>query len=169
MRIIEALKKKKANLARMTSILGLVKINSAALSSTVSGYKDPVAQLQSWVDEYNSLVNENEELLHRVHETNLSTLVTITIGGNTITQSIDRWIYRRQAGIDAQSALYAGMTDCGLRASLVPQPTGEAIHVTVVRFFDPELRDRKLSELQSEPYAIDSALEIINATTDLVG
>lgn len=51
-----------------------------------------------------------------------------------------------------------------LRAS-----ASESVHVTIIRNYDPVVRDKKLVTFKSEPYEIDAALEVVNATTDLIG
>jgi hypothetical protein len=60
------------------------------------------------------------------------------------------------------------MTDRGLREGKVDTSTGVAIEVRMVRNYDPNRRDKKLSEYQDEPKLINSTLEVINATTDII-
>jgi len=47
-------------------------------------------------------------------------------------------------------------------------PGGTPIEVKLVRNYNPERRDKKLAEYQSEPHEIDATLEVTNAVTDLL-
>lgn len=40
--------------------------------------------------------------------------------------------------------------------------------MTLVRYFDPVERDNRVSMYREEPGLIDSTLEVVNATTDLL-
>jgi hypothetical protein len=57
----------------------------------------------------------------------------------------------------------------GLKKGRLPNTTGdEATMIHVVRYFDPAEKDRLMAIYQREPHEIDSALEVVNATTDLM-
>ena len=62
------------------------------------------------------------------------------------------------------------MGDRGLREGHMPSsvPGGTPIEVKLVRNYNPERRDKKLAEYQSEPHEIDATLEVTNAVTDLL-
>lgn len=45
--------------------------------------------------------------------------------------------------------------------------TREPVRVTISRFYDLLVRDKALAMYRTEPTLIDSALEIVNATTEL--
>lgn len=171
MKIIEALKTLKANKEKVIELSAKVKANSARTSVQTSPYGDEAAatkQVKSWLDTIASVLRNNEELASRVHKTNNATIIDIEIGGKVISKSIDEWLRRRNEGVDLELMAFSALTDRGLKEELIKNADGTTTHVTIVRHFDAIGRDNKLSELSSEKRMIDSALEIANATTDLV-
>ena len=55
----------------------------------------------------------------------------------------------------------------GVEFSLA-HPTGTPVEIKLVRHYDPVKRDRMVAMYKSEAHEIDSALEVINAVTDLI-
>ena len=171
MKIIEALKRIKSNRDKVYDLINKVRENSARLSSQTSPYGDEAAakaQVQSWIDTVKSVLRENEVLANRVHRTNVATQVTIELGGKQVTKSIDEWLTRRKDGVDLEQMLWQSVGDRGLKETLATKPDGTTEHIVVVRHYDVRMRDENLSVMLTEKSEIDSALEIVNATTDLL-
>lgn len=169
MKIIEALKKIKMNENRLVKLRQDIASNSARLSNETSPYGDSATkQVTAWLDEARSLVLDNETLIHRVHKTNVTKEVSIEIGGKLITKTIDQWLTRRRTGVHQQAGVVQMLTDRKLKETTITQSDGTQVPVTIVRHFDAAQRDKELAALQEEPFLIDSALEIVNATTNIV-
>lgn len=171
MKIVQALKTIKANRMKIDDLIRKIRDNAARTSIQTSPYGDQetvIKQVASWMDTVRSVIRENEILTNRLHRTNALTSVTMEIGNKSITKTIDEWIVRRKEGVSFETRMMQSLTDLGLREELVKQPDGSTIHVTIVRHFDPKQRDDRMSVLMDEVQIIDSTLEIVNATTDLV-
>ena len=171
MKIIEALKTIKANKAKVEDLIQKIKANSAMLSINTSPYGDVAkssAQVKSWIDTINSVLLNNEGLSSRVHRINNSVKVDIDIGGKVITKTIDEWLRRRSEGVDFEARAFGSLTDRGLKEDLIKNADGTTTHVTIIRHYDVYAKDERLATLLGEKALIDSTLEIINATVDLV-
>lgn len=168
MKIIEAMKRVKTNKVKIIDLQNLIKNNSAHVSVETSPYPDPKAKVAEWAQAATDLTKENCKLLVSIGRTNLATPVTIKLGDNSLTKSIAEWVWRRReyAGIDFLT--WQGMTDRGLREGQAPSSTSVPLEVKIVRNYDPELRDKNLAIFKSEAHEIDSALEVVNAVTDLI-
>lgn len=170
MKIIEALKKVKSNRVKMTDLIGLISANSAHMESASKSlpYANPSEKVKEWLQSVADLEKDNARLLTRIQRTNLNTQVTIEMpNGVSVTKSIAEWIVRRREGIaievNAYTHLYAG----NLKQSASKDSEGNIIIDNVVRNYDQEKRDIRLSHLNEERSLIDGTLEIINAVTDL--
>lgn len=167
MKLIEALKTVKLNEKKIADFQERIRRNSARLSNETSPYDDPTKQVTEWVQTCIDLNRSNTDLIHRIHKTNSSTTVPITIGGKQVFRTIDEWIHRRtHADTDRRTMLM--LTDRNLREGSVEQSNGERVEVSIVRHYDAAARDQQLEILMEEPTLIDSQLEIVNAITDLV-
>lgn len=168
MKIIQALKQVKADRHKINDLTNRIRENSAHMESSKPVYDKPAAKIKEWVQSIHDTQSNINALLIRIAKTNLATTVTIEIGGKQITKSIAEWIIRRREGVDADYQTWAAMTDCRLKANPITLPDG-TLHVDqVVRNFDPSIRDDNLAILSQEKSLIDSHLEIVNATTDLL-
>ncbi len=132
-------------------------------------YEDPAGQVREWLQSCEDTARDNVELLVAIQRTNLATPVTIDVGGKPVTKSIAEWVWRRREYAKADLDTWAQLTDRGLKDQRVAQTTGaEPLEIKIVRNYDPKQRDDKLAQYRDEPHLIDAALEIVNATTDLV-
>lgn len=171
MKIIEALKTIRANQAKVHDLVVKVQKNSAIRSDQTSPYGDQrasTATVNGWLDTIRQTLRENEVLTRRIHTTNNSVEITIVIGGIGITKTIDEWLTRRKSGVDFQTLAYQSLTDRSLKEEFVSQPDGTRVPLTIVRHYNPVQRDEMLEILAQEKSLIDSRLEIVNATTDLM-
>lgn len=172
MKIIEALKTLKANKKKVNDLIEKIKQTSAFLSNQTSPYGDQAATkavVEGWLDSVRQTLRDNEVLTNRIHRTNVVTVVPIEVtAGFVIEKTIDEWLTRRKEGVDLHEDAFLALTDRGLRETFVQQPNGENIPVTIVRNYDARARDTALATFAEEKGKIDSALEIVNATTDLV-
>ena len=168
MKIIEALKKIKANDQKISDLNNRIAANCARKSIETSAYDDPIKTVSGWINSVQDLILDNERLTYLIHRTNVETEVTIEIGDNTITKTIDQWLYRRRNGAVKALQTYQRLSDRGLKSEAMKQTDGTILQIDVVRHFDAAERDKKVDLLTSEPLVIDARLEIINAITDLV-
>jgi hypothetical protein len=103
-----------------------------------------------------------------IQKTNLNTMVTIELGGKTITKTIAEWVHRRRDLANGEALMWSKLTDRNLREGTQKQSTGQDVEVKIIRCYDPKERDTALYLYQSEPSIVDSKLEVINAVTDLI-
>lgn len=169
MKIIEAMKRVKANKEKIADLQSRIGLVSAHLSheTPVYGIETP-GKISEWAQSCDDLTRENIRLLCAIGRTNLTTTATITLGDKSVTKSLAEWIWRRReyAAIDLKT--WASMTDRGLKEGQGQTSTGIPFEVKIVRNYDPDRRDKKMAEYKGEPHEIDAALEVINAVTDLV-
>jgi hypothetical protein len=169
MKIIEAMKKVKANREKVADLQEKIKNNCAHLSHETSPYGDKVAdKVQEWAQSCFDLNRESVELLTRISKTNSETFVDIEINGKMVNKSISEWIWRRREFAALDQRTWSRMTDRGLQEGSMKTSTGDPMEVKIVRNYDAQVRDDKLEEYAAELSAIDPALEIVNAITDLV-
>jgi len=55
-----------------------------------------------------------------------------------------------------------------IRMSIAQSSVGQPVEVKIVRHYDPVQRDKMMAIYRDEPHLIDAALEVVNATTDLL-
>lgn len=169
MKLIEAMKKIKANKAKITDLQKKIGSVCANLSNETPVYgNDTAAKVAEWAQSCEDLAQECIRLHCAIQATNLATEVTIEISGKPVTKSIAAWVLRRREYAQLDQQTWASIGDRNLREGNIQQSTG-VIDVKIVRHYDPLIRDFKLGMYREEPYLIDATLEVINAITDLVG
>lgn len=169
MKIIEAMKRVKANKEKIADLQARIGQVSAHLSHETPIYgPETSTKIVEWAQACDDLTQENIRLLCGISRTNLVTTASIMLGEKSVTKSLAEWIWRRReyAAIDLKT--WSGMTDRGLKEGSGQTSTGIPFEVKIVRNYDPSRRDQKVSEYKTEPHEIDAALEVVNAVTDLV-
>lgn len=167
MKVIEALKKTKLLRGQIDALQGQISLHCAKKNFETSPFPDPKAKVRSLLQAAHDLNLELESLNHRIHKTNVNSRLKIDIGGQPIEKSIDEWIYRRRLGAAVDQATWSKLTDRGIKEEQIKQTDGSFMIVTIDRHFDVAERDQKLAAYRSEPFLIDTALEIWNAVIDL--
>lgn len=171
MKIIEALKKKKDLLRKAEDIRGKIKTYCADLDFEIPVYKtetDQRAQVKEWIQAHFDILKEISSLSLAITRTNISTQVTIELGGKQVKKSIAEWVIRRQSLIKLDQAAWAALTDRGLKPGHYQKTSGVNENFQVRRYYDQKERDVQMDLLNAEPSLIDSALEIANAVSDLI-
>lgn len=168
MKIIEAMKRVKQNKEKIADLQKKISEVSANLSFETPLYENTPDKINEWAQACHDLSKENVRLLVAIQRTNLATQVTITLGDNSITRPIAEWIWRRREYAALDLTTWSKMSDRGLKEGTGQSSVGTEIKVHIVRHYNPELRDKKMAEFKSEPHEIDSALEVVNAVTDLI-
>lgn len=169
MKIIEAMKRIKANKEKIADLQAKIALYCANLNYETPTYGEKTAaQVREWLQACGDITQDNAKLLVAIQRTNLATNVTITLGDDAVTKPIAEWIWRRReyAALDLQT--WNKLGDRGLREGQTTNSTGEKVDVKIVRHFDPASRDFKVAMFKSEPHEIDAALEVVNAVTDLL-
>ncbi len=168
MKIIEALKQVKDLDRKTKDILDKIQKYCADMDYETPVYQDQRAQVSQWLQSYRDLCREQGRLKYCLSRTNVNTKVTIIIENNEVTRSITEWIERRKTLCKTERQAYAALTNRGLKDMRTQQSAGQIIECKVRYYYDPLLRDHMMDILGAEPALIDSKLEIINATTDLM-
>lgn len=168
MKIIEALKKCKDLVRKADDLKVKISKNCADIDFETPLYTDQRGQVSEWIQAHGDVLKEILRLKHLIQKTNVSTPVSIEVDGKTVTKSICEWIVRRKYLIPIQLNMYSSIGDRGLKEGSFQQTNGLTSQAKIRRYYDPQERDKKMESLQQEPFLIDSRLEIVNATTDLV-
>ena len=179
MKIIEALKKLNYLQEKAQDLRSKVKLNCAGMSAETPVYGDEQQTvIDGWRQSHSDILKEITTIKIALQKTNLATQVTVELSGKSVTKSIAEWLIRRGPGklanglICHERDMLKGLTDRNMKdAPYYPDPKDkDKIEMArLIRYFSPKVRDEELAVLQEEPSLIDSALEIANATTDLLG
>ena len=168
MKLIEALKKIKDLRRKADDLKGLVGANCARSTLETDKYPEQGKKVSGWMQAHSDILKEILRLRVAIQQTNLETLVDIEIGGRQVKKSIAEWIHRRRDLSGEDLKMWERLTDRGITEGAGKGPTGDPIEIRIVRFYDPSERDMRRDLYQSEPLVIDSRLEVVNATTDLI-
>lgn len=169
MKIIEAMKRVKANEIKVDDLQKKIAQYCANLSTETPLYgESSKAKITEWAQSCEDISQENIRLLCAIQKTNLQTSVTIEIGGKTVTKNIAEWVWRRRKYALLDLKTYGQMTDRNLKEGIAMSTTGDKVEVKIVRNFDVLVRDQKMEMYRTEPHTIDAALEVVNATTELI-
>lgn len=169
MKIIEGMKRVKINKVKITDLQNKIGQVSAHISVETPLYGDETRDLvRGWIQTCQDLTQDNVTLLTAIAKTNLATAVTIQLGGKSVSKSIAEWIWRRREYAAIDLATWSKLTDRNLKEGQIATSTGVPIDAKIIRNFDPKVRDEMMGVFKSEPGEIDSALEVVNAVTDLL-
>lgn len=169
MKIIEAMKMIKALTEKAEDLRKKVAANCANLDIENPQYAEPAKQIAEWMQSHFDTLKEISRLRIAIQRTNLVTPVTLTLDGKNITKTIAEWIHRKRDLASLDMTMWAQLNDRGLKDAQMPSTSGgEPRIIRVVRHFEPKKRDAVVAALRSEPHVIDSTLEVVNATTEIV-
>lgn len=168
MKIIEAMKRVKANKEKITELMQRIQRNSAHLSIEKPQYEDQMEKVKEWRQSALDTARDNVELLVKIANTNAVTKVTIQLGETNVTKTIAEWVWRRREYAAIDLGIWSSLTDRNLKEGMVQTSPGVQSEITLIRYYDPAERDKNLDALRREKFDIDAALEVANAVTDLV-
>lgn len=172
MKIIEGLKKQKDLAKKAEDIKAKIALNCVDMEheNPVYGTTDQQReQINEWLQSYSDILKEILSLRFRIQKTNVTCPVTIELGGKQVTKTIAEWIHRRRDLATTEALAWKCLTDKNLPAvGKIQQTNGTVTEVKIRRYYDPKVRDTKVELFRSEPSIIDSTLEVVNATTDLI-
>lgn len=169
MKIIEAMKKIKSNKQKINDLHNKISNNCANTSLETPVYgEETAAKIKEWCQSCDDISQENIRMLEAIQKTNLNTSVTIELNGKQVTKSIASWVWRRREYAKIDLETWGRLSDRGLKEGFFNTSLGGQSEIKIVRHYDPNMRDKMLEIYRSEPHLIDSALEIVNATTDLM-
>lgn len=172
MKIIEGLKKEKDLIRKFEDLKKKIGLHSAHLSNETPVYEKQTEQVSGWVQSCKDIIKDLEILRVRIYKTNLNTKVGIEFqeGEKTfiVEKTIAEWIHRRKTLSSLEKSIYSRLTDKHLKEGHFLDSNNQKVEVKIVRCYNPSERDKKLELYSSEPISIDSRLEVVNATTDLL-
>jgi len=170
MKIVQGLKKLRVIEKRMAKGIEEIQVLSSALSNekpVMGNEEKQETEVKSLVQSNFDLVEEYLRLKLALEKTNLE--VSTSISGEA--RTLSEWlVIRRKLGSTMLSTVGA-MNDRAaenrrtLNRGLTPE--GQAVHV--VRFYDEKTKMDRLRQLTDRLEAIDGKLEVVNATTNVVG
>ncbi len=168
MKLIEALKKVKDLLRKAQDLRDLVKGHCAISSLETEKYPTQTKIVSAWIQSHSDIIKEISELRLAIQYTNMATNVVIELGGKQVTKTIAGWIHRRRDLAALELSMWNMLTDRNIKEGFGTGPSGDKIDIKIRRFYDPGEKDTKRELYISEPSIIDSRLEVVNATTDLI-
>ncbi len=168
MKIIEAMKQIKDLQRKAEDLRKKIGQCSVDLDCETPLYEDQFGKVAGWLQSHSDLCKEILRLRVVIQRTNLQTDATVELGGKAVTKTLAEWIHRRRDLAKLELAAYQQLTDRNLREGRVQQSSGEQKEVHIRRYYTPELRDKAIDMLTSEPLLVDARLEVVNAVTDLV-
>ena len=176
MKLIECMKDQKSTLRKMEDLRKKISSYCADLDVMQPTYGTAAEQekkISEWLQSHDDLAFKLTDLKKKIQETNLHTQVMIKVGDNDVARSITEWIIRRREIVDLQLLAYSslgdrGLSDKGIRAMGSPDEAKKLQNARVRFYFNASDRDLKIDTLKNEKESIDKALEIINATTDII-
>lgn len=177
MKLIEGLKEVKRLNKKLDDLRMKVNKHCAHSSLKEPEYGDKQRdKVREWIQSYHDTVQRILDLRVAIQRTNLETEVTIELEDKQVTKTIAAWIHRRRDLANRDADLYRVLNDDHVETGTMhagrgrnPRSEDDLIEVTSITYYDPELRDRKLSAYSDEPSLIDAKLEIVNAVTDIIG
>jgi hypothetical protein len=132
-------------------------------------YPDQRGKVAEWIQSHSDILKEILSLRVAIQRTNLATDVAIEIDGKQVTKSVAEWIHRRRDLAKLEMDIWTKLGDRNLKEQNIQTGPGQPVtEVRIRRYFDPVERDRKRELYRSEPSVIDSTLEVVNATTELI-
>jgi hypothetical protein len=177
MKIIEGLKQIKDLARKADDIRTKISTFCADMEIETPAYgttEQQTKQIAEWLQSHHDIIKEIESLRIRIQKTNLAVMVPISFGENkTVLKSIAGWIHRRKDLAKLESNAWYGLSNKRLLPQAIPKdrrdPNSEVEKIINVRkYYDQKERDKMVEQYTAEPSKIDAALEIINATTDLM-
>lgn len=173
MKIIQAMKKIKANKEKITDLQGKIYQNSSHLKHETPPYETTEKtqkMIDGWLQTCTDLTCDNVDLLCRIQKTNLATIVPITIDKIEVKKSIAEWIWRRREYAKIDQKTWASLTTRNLQEGKIQPsiPGAPPTEISIHRYFDQEKKDKMVAMYNEELHLINSELEVINAVTDLL-
>lgn len=169
MKIIEAMKRVKANKEKIVDLQKQIAQFCANLNFESPTYGTETAnKVAEWLQGCDDISKQNAKLLVAIQRTNLHTSVPIMLGEHTVTKSIAEWVWRRREYAALDLKTWSMLTDRNLKEGTGQNSSGTPVEIRLVRHYDPVKRDKMVAMYKSEPHEIDSALEVVNAVTDLI-
>ncbi len=175
MKIIEGLKKVKDLQRKADDIRKKIRDNCADLDNETPTYETETKQreqIKQWLQSHSDILKEIIHLKLSIQNTNLNTIVPVQVeDGKYVEKSIAYWIQRRDVVSKLEVQAYAVLTNRNLQPMVKrdrDNPSNPDEIIKVRRYYDQKLRDEMVEKYTSEPVRITAALEITNATKDLL-
>ena len=171
LKLTQGLKLQKSMISDIAQLEALVTKHSADFENETPLLGDAskqCAQVAAWAQSARQLENDLEWLNLRIQKTNNATLVTVELAGKQVTKPLTSWIHRRQKGCDRMTSLEQAHNDRGLKEQSIRNSSGVTETMKIRRYYDPQAQAQRIMDAKREKSLIDSTLEVVNATTDLL-
>lgn len=175
MLLVQALKERKRQSRKAEGLRAKIKEHCSdvdiqePLYGTVESQK---AKINEWMQGHCDCMRNIADLTMAISRTNLDVDMTITVAGVDVSRPIAYWVIRRTERLaELQSKAWGSLTDRNIphEQQHAVSSGGNPIVVKIRRYFDPEMRDKKIEDLEQEIANIDAGLEVVNATTEVLG
>lgn len=171
MKIIEALKELPLIDKKLTKNEQLLLTYSASVDAGTIYNSLKFASAEEQTKQVASLIQSSEDLVSRkakirkvLSKTNAT--IEVTIDGNV--KTISEWIEYRKAGLNLLQRSYNQLQDNQCIREVQSTKFDGQQGIKVIRHYDEATRNAKLNAILELASKIDTTLETVNATTDLV-
>ena len=167
MKIIEGMKKIKLNEKKITDNISRIQQYASKLSSEMAYFKtdeEQKKQIKSLIQANIDLVTEIMKLKRQINITNLLTRVEI----DKFIGSIDEALMMKRKYCQLLISTFNALTDGAASTRLRSAPSFDGKLPQVLRLYDEATKNECIRRYQDLLYTIDSRLEVINATTELI-
>lgn len=173
MKIIEALKELPLLEKRIQKNNGMIAVYASDVDTGHGAERQSLAfstveeqrkEVQSLVQSTNDLVKRKAELRRKLAITNAT--VEVKIEG--VTMTIAEWIEYRQHGVKNILNALSALNDNSGRQKMQSTQFDPEKGIKIIKFYDEKDRNEQAEKWSSIADKIDSSLEIVNATTDLI-
>ena len=172
MKIIEAMKKLRIIEKRMMQNRDRISKYASSVSTEkplMNTEEDQVKEIKSLVQSNDDLLKEYLQLKCSIERTNLSTIVEVSGYKGSISELL---VIRRKLA-KLMTSTYDAMDDTAgmkkLNSYGIRTRDNEYSRPDLVRFYDEKEKNEGLRKWQDIYESIDSRLEVVNATTDIIG
>ena len=170
--LIEAMKQSKDLLRKADDIKKKIAEHCVDYNHQTPFYgsvEQQTAQISEWLQAHSDILKEYLRLKKCITRTNLETEVPIQINGKTVVKTITEWIIRRDQLAEVEENCFNVLCNNLNQQKFIKVMKDGVETIAEIRYyFSPQERDKKIEEYRDEPCLIDQALEIKNATTELI-
>lgn len=171
MKIIEALKELPLLEKRIEKNIALIREYSSDLDR--GDETDlPFVSKEAQKKEVDSLIQSTEDLIKRKGSIRRALAITnssIDVEINGMKLTITEWIEMREKGLSRLVHTQQALNDSNAQQKLQRTQVDLQKGVRTLRFYDEKERNDKISSLLEIQGMIDARLEMVNATTDMMG
>lgn len=171
MKIIEALKELPLIDKKLEKNNALIVSYAASVDAGTVHNGLKFASVEEQTNQVAALIQSSEDLVARkakIRKALAKTNATMVVAIGAKTKTITEWIEYRKGGLAALQSAYSRLKDDHVANEVRNVKFDGTQGIKIVRHYDEANRNAKLNEILELATKIDTTLETVNATTDLI-